>query len=144
MEKTNSIVKSAGLIFLLALSMGCGGRLIDPSAVKAVTIVWIPAHGLRNAPLEFTVDDALVALFISRLNESKAIDPLWKTDSPLYEGRYEFSIMFKDGREDRYRLDGDSVVLRVADKSYSQNKDLHLFIYQNLFLEFIKRKIKIP
>jgi hypothetical protein len=134
------------LILVGAFALGgCETRLADPEAVTAVRVVWFPAHNLRRSPLDIEVDPNLVGLFIDRLNLSQRFDAIWNiTDTPLYEGRYEITVYKKAGGKDFYQLGGESVLYAPATKTYYQNKDLLLFVYENLFLELIKRKITIP
>jgi hypothetical protein len=142
--KRSMVFRQYVLLFLLATGLcGCESRLEDPDEVRAVKLVWLPAHNLRTAPLEFTVDAKLLTIFVERLNLSREFDPVWKTKTELYEGGYEITVIKKNGEKDVYRLGGESVIYAPATKKYYQNKDLHLFIYQNLFLELIKRKIRI-
>jgi hypothetical protein len=144
MKKNVSIQKISGLFFLAVMLAGCERPLVNPDEVTAVRLVWLPAHNLRNSPLDIAVDPKLVAVFVDRMNLSRPFDAIWNvTDTPLYEGRYEITVFKKDGGKDFYQFGDDSVLYAPATKKYYQNKDLHLFIYRNLFLELIRRKIKL-
>ena len=132
------------LLFLFVTMVGCEQQLVNPTEVTAIKLVWLPANNIRSAPLEINVEANLLTIFVDRFNLSQEIDAIWTTDVKLYEGQYEITFFKKDGEKEFYQFGGESILYSPVTKKYYQNKDLHLFIYQNVFLELIKRKKRIP
>jgi hypothetical protein len=138
------VLLGLSILSLAALSIfGCRSKLLYPEDVKAVKLAWVPNKELRASRMEIELDEAIRNIFVDKLSESEEIQPVWITNLILFEGSYEITVTKKDGTSHYYQFGGDSILFSPSAKTYYQNKDLHLFIYQILFREFARRKIRL-
>ncbi|MBN2350963.1 MAG: hypothetical protein JXD23_00230 [Spirochaetales bacterium] len=144
MKRIRIPFKMIGLLLVVLSLFACEpARLLYPEEVKSVALVWIPNKELRSLRMEIDLDEAIKNIFVDKLSASSEIEPIWVTGLQLIEGSYEITVTKKDGTSEFYALGGDSVLYSPSAKKYYQNKDLHLFVYQILFREFVKRKIRL-
>ncbi len=144
MKRISLPLKMIGLLLVVLSLFACEpARLLYPEEVKSITLVWIPNKELRSSRMEIVLDEPIRNVFVDKLSASAEIQPVWITPLILIEGSYEITVTKKNGGGEFYQFGGDSILYSPAAKKYYQNKDLHLFIYQILFREFIRQKIKL-
>jgi hypothetical protein len=143
MKRKTGLLKFLLLPMIILLIFACRKEFIDSGSVKAIKLTWIPNPELRSSRMEINLDKAIADVFVDKLEESKEVEAVWLTKLILIEGTYEIAVTKKDNTVDFYQFGGDSILYSPAAKKYYQNKDLHLFIYQIIFRECIKRGIKL-
>ncbi len=134
------------LIFLLVPMFSYAQLPIENiDDITDIVFTWIPNKKLHDDNIEYTMEQKyLINRFVQIFNKSEEID--WKTILfvNLIEGRYLFTVNYKNKDQDIFEVFGNGNYIQDMNRDqYYLNNDMYNYVVQFMFSLLIYNGIKI-